>query len=281
MEQKNNTLLFYTLLYFVFLYLPVLFLPLFSFNDSNFMSFPLSGFTTEHYEEMWKSTNLHKALWASVKVGVVASVVSTTIALFAAKAFARYKFRGENISYGAIMMPFLIPEIILAVSILVIWLSLGFKLGLVPVTLGHILFCTPFAMLILIARIEGFDFSLEEASRDLGENAWGTFYRVSLPLYLPGIIPSLLLSFIISFDEFILAFFLTGSDATLPMYMWGQMRFIQKLPHVLALGAVIIVFTTLIVLLAFWLRNIGQGKDKAGLGIKIHEQFFYTDKSDI
>ena len=116
----------------------------------------------------------------------------------------------------AIMIPFLIPEIILAVAILVIWLSLGFKLGLVPVTLGHILFCTPFAMLILIARIEGIDFSLEEASRDLGENAWGTFYRVSLPLYLPGIIASLLLSFIISFDEFVLAFFLTGSDVHIP-----------------------------------------------------------------
>ena len=271
MEQKNNTLLIYTLLYFAFLYIPVLFLPIFSFNDANYMSFPLSGFTTEHYEEMWAKTNLHKALWASIKVGVVASVVSTTIALFAAKAFARYKFRGQNISYGAIMIPFLIPEIILAVAILVIWLSLGFKLGLVPVTLGHILFCTPFAMLILIARIEGFDFSLEEASRDLGENAWGTFYRVSLPLYLPGIIAALLLSFIISFDEFVLAFFLTGSDATLPMYMWAQMRFIQKLPHVLALGAVIIVFTTFIVLLAFWLRNLGQGKDRAEFGIKIHE----------
>ena len=271
MEKKNNTLLVYTLLYFAFLYIPVLFLPIFSFNDVNYMSFPLSGFTTEHYEEMWSKTNLHKALWASIKVGVVASVVSTTIALFAAKAFARYKFRGQNISYGAIMIHFLIPEIILAVAILVIWLSLGFKLGLVPVTLGHILFCTPFAMLILIARIEGFDFSLEEASRDLGENAWGTFYRVSLPLYLPGIIASLLLSFIISFDEFVLAFFLTGSDATLPMYMWAQMRFIQKLPHVLALGAVIIVFTTFIVLLAFWLRNLGQGKEKAEFGIKIHE----------
>lgn len=271
MEQKNNTLLIYTLLYFAFLYVPVLFLPLFSFNDGNYMSFPLTGFTTEHYEEMCSKSNLHNALWASIKVGVVASIVSTTIALFAAKAFARYKFRGQNISYGAIMMPFLIPEIILAVSLLIIWLALGFKLGLVPVTLGHILFCTPFAMLILIARIEGFDFSLEEASRDLGENAWGTFFRVSLPLYLPGIIASLLLSFIISFDEFVLAFFLTGSDATLPMYMWAQMRFVQKLPHVLALGAVIIVFTTLIVLLAFWLRNLGQGKKKAEFGINIHE----------
>ena len=271
MENKNNLLLTYTLIYFGFLYIPVLFLPIFSFNDANYMSFPLSGFTTEHYEEMWSKRNLHNALWASIKVGVVASVIGTTIALFAAKAFARYKFRGQNISYGAIMIPFLIPEIILAVAILVIWLSLGVKLGLVPVTIGHTLFVTPFAMLILIARIEGFDFSLEEASRDLGENAWGTFFRVSLPLYLPGIVAALLLSFIISFDEFVLAFFLTGSDATLPMYMWAQMRFIQKLPHVLALGACIIVATTFIVLLAFWLRNLGQGKGKTELGINIHE----------
>ena len=178
MNEKNSSLLIYTLIYFGFLYIPVLFLPIFSFNDANYMSFPLAGFTTDHYEEMWSKRNLHKALWASVKVGVVASVVSTAIALLAAKAFVRYKFRGQN----------------LAVSILIIWINLGFPLGLVPVTIGHILFCTPFAMLILIARIEGFDFSLEEASRDLGENAWGTFYRVSLPLYLPGIIAALLVN---------------------------------------------------------------------------------------
>ena len=92
---------------------------------------------------------------------------------------------------------------------------------------------------------------------------------MSFPLYLPGIVAALLLSFIISFDEFILAFFLTGSDATLPMYMWGQMRFVQKLPHVLALGAVILVFTTFIVLLAFWLRNLGQGKAKKDIGINL------------
>ena len=84
-----------------------------------------------------------------------------------------------------------------------------------------------------------------------------------------GIIAALLLSFIISFDEFILAFFLSGSDATLPMYMWNQMRFVKKLPHVLALGAVIIVFTTFIVLLAFWLRNVGQGKEKQDIAIKL------------
>ena len=95
MNEKNNSLLIYTLIYFAFLYVPVLFLPLFSFNDADYMSFPLAGFTTEHYEEMWSKRNLHKALWASIKVGVVASVVSTVIALFAAKAFAGSKFRGE------------------------------------------------------------------------------------------------------------------------------------------------------------------------------------------
>ena len=145
MNEKNNTLFLYPSLFW-FLYVPVLFLPIFSFNDANFMSFPLAGFTTEHYEEMWSKRNLHKALWASIKVGVVASVVSTTIALFAAKAFARYKFRGEKVSYGAIMMPFLIPEIILAVAILIIWINLGLNWGsfqsqLVILYFVHLLQC--------------------------------------------------------------------------------------------------------------------------------------------
>ena len=231
------------------------------------MSFPLSGFTFRHYEDMWSKAPVFRALWVSIKVGVIASVVSTIIALMAAKAFTKYKFIGSRVSYGAVLLPFLIPEIILAVSLIVIWLSLGFKLGLVPVTIGHILFCTPFCMLILISRIEGFDSSLEEASRDLGENAWSTFWKVSFPLYLPGIVASLLLGFIISFDEFILAFFLSSSDQTLPIYMWSQLRFPKKLPHVLALGAIIIVATSFIVMLSYWFRNIGQSKNNKGIHI--------------
>ena len=117
-------------------------------------------------------------------------------------------------------------------------------------------------MLVLISRMEGFDRNLEEASMDLGENAWGTFWRVTFPLVLPAIVASLLLSFVISFDEFILAFFLTSNDQTLPLYMWGQLRFPKKLPHVLALGAVIIVATSIIVMLSYWLRNLGSPTDK-------------------
>tara|TARA_B100001250_G_scaffold380595_1_gene372164 strand:+ start:786 stop:1595 length:810 start_codon:yes stop_codon:yes gene_type:complete len=262
MYKKNNTLLIYSIIYFAFLYIPVMLLPIFSFNDAIHMVFPLKGFTFKWYDQMIHSSRLHKALMNSVKVGLVASVCSTFIALLAAKAFTRYKVRLHQLSYGAILLPFVIPEIIIAVALIVLWTGMGLQLGLIPVTIAHILFCTPFCLLILISRMEGFDKHLEEAAMDLGENAWGTFWRVTFPLVLPAIIASLLLSFVISFDEFILAFFLSSSDQTLPMYMWGQMRFPKKLPHVLALGAVIIVVTSLIVIISYWLRNIGNPSSK-------------------
>ena len=262
MYKKNNALLIYSIFYFAFLYTPVMLLPIFSFNDSWHMVFPLKGFTLEWYNQMINSSRLHKALMNSFKVGLVASIFSTFIALLAAKAFTRYKVKFHQISYGAILLPFVIPEIIIAVALIVLWTGMGLQLGLVPVTIAHILFCTPFCLLILISRMEGFDKNLEEAAMDLGENSWGTFWRVTFPLVLPAVIASLLLSFVISFDEFILAFFLSSSDQTLPMYMWGQMRFPKKLPHVLALGAVIILVTSIIVIISYWLRNIGNPSSK-------------------
>ena len=269
MYNKNNTLFIYCVFYFAFLYIPVLLLPIFSFNDSFHMVFPLKGFTFDWYIQMWNKSRLHQALFNSIKVGIIASVVSTFIALFAAKAFTRYKVKFHGLSYGAILLPFIIPEIIIAVALIVIWTSMGLKLGLIPVTISHILFCTPFCMIILIARMEGFDNHLEEASQDLGEGLFMTFWRVSFPILLPGLIAAFLLGFIISFDEFLLAMFLQGSDQTLPIYMWGQLRFARRLPHVLALGAVIIVATSLIVMLAYWLRNVGQPQEKQDLTFKI------------
>ena len=233
------------------------------------MAFPLKGFSTQHYEDMWNSPQLFDALGNSIYVGVVSSLIATMLAFFASRAFTKYKFRGQSLSYGAILTPFLIPEIILAIALLVIWVSIGLPLGLTPIIIGHGLFCTPFSMIILIARMEGFDNHLEEASRDLGEGVLMTFWRVSFPILIPGLIAAFHLGFIISFDEFLLAMFLQGSDQTLPIYMWGQLRFARRLPHVLALGAVIIVATSLIVMLAYWLRNVGQPQEKQDLTFKI------------
>jgi spermidine/putrescine transport system permease protein len=119
---------------------------------------------------------------------------------------------------------------------------------------------------VLVARFEGFDRNLEEASADLGENAWMTFWRVTGPLMLPGILASLLLTFITSFDEFLVAYFLSGTEATLPIYIWGQLRFPQRLPMVLALGTLILAASVALVVLAEWARNWGVAPDKKSIG---------------
>jgi spermidine/putrescine transport system permease protein len=130
--------------------------------------------------------------------------------------------------------------------------------------LGHLLICAPFSLAVLVARFEGFDPNLEEASADLGEDRWMTFWRVTFPLMLPGIIASLLLTFITSFDEFLVAYFLSGTQATLPVYIWSQLRFPARLPMVLALGTIILCVSVVLVVLAEKLRNQGVKKPMVG-----------------
>ncbi len=247
----------YAILYLSFIYIPVLFLPLFSFNDSIYIAFPLQGFTLEWYEKMANSDGLLGALYNSIKVGSVVAVLATILGTFAAKAVTRYKMPGRGPVVTFIMIPLVIPGIIMGIALLVIANMSGMGLSLYTIGLGHLLISTPFAMLIMVSRLEGFDKNLEEASQDLGEGAWSTFWRVTFPLALPGIIASLLLSFTISFDEFILAFFLAGTETTLPVYIWGQLRFPSRLPAVLALGAFILMVSFVVVTFAEWFRRRG------------------------
>jgi spermidine/putrescine transport system permease protein len=265
-RRRNRPLHLYALLYLVFLYIPVLFLPLFSFNDSLFIAFPLKGFTTAWYEELFHNEPLFAALLNSLRVGVTTSVISTFLGIFGAKAITRYRMPGQKPVVGFIMLPLIIPDIIFGVSLLILMTSLGVPLSLYTITVGHIIICVPFSMATLIPRFEGFDKSIEEASADLGENMWWTFWRVTLPIVFPGIVASLLLCFTISFDEFIMAFFLSGTDPTLPVYIWGQLRFPQKLPGVLALGSIILVVSFILVFFAQWVRTRGiQPENQVGV----------------
>jgi spermidine/putrescine transport system permease protein len=245
----------YAYAYLVFLYVPVLLLPLFSFNDSAVVAFPLQGFTTQWYANVMATTALREAFFNSLKVGVAASVLGTLLGIAAARATTRYNFPGKGPITGFLLLPMVLPEIIVAVAMLVVLLQLGFELSLLTVTLGHILFCIPFAMTVLRASFQGLDRSLEEASLDLGESAAMTFLRVTLPLVAPGLISSLLICFTLSFDEFILAFFLSGTEPTLPIYIWSQLRFTAKLPNVLALGSLILLFSLILLGTAKWLRR--------------------------
>jgi spermidine/putrescine transport system permease protein len=262
--MKSRPLLVYAFAYLVFLYLPVLVLPVFSFNNSEFIAFPLSGFTTRWYAALAADTAMQHALGNSLKVAAATSLLSTLLGLTAAKAVTRYRLRGAAAALGFIALPLFIPDIVLGISLLLALGSLGLPLSLAGVVLGHLLICVPFALTVLIARFEGFDRNLEEASADLGEDGWMTFWRVTFPLVLPGILASLLLTFITSFDEFLIAYFLSGTEATLPVYIWGQLRFPERLPMVLALGALILAASVSLVVAAEYIRNIGVREPRVG-----------------
>ncbi len=245
----------YTVFYLVFLYLPVMLLPLFSFNDGTIVAFPLQGFTLKWYGQLGQQDTLIQALVNSLIVGGVAAALSTALGLFAARAYVRYRFRGKQLSEGLVMLPLVIPGIIVASSMLVLFISIGLRPSLTAIILGHTFLALPFAVSIMKSSFDQFDQSLEEAAFDLGESVVGTFRRVTLPIVLPGIVSSLLVTFTVSFDEFVLAFFLSGNEPTLPVYIWSQIRFPAKLPNTLALGSLLLFFSILLLLIAETFRR--------------------------
>lgn len=266
--MKGRGTRIYTVIYLTFLYAPILLLPLFAFNASTIIAFPLSGFTTEWFVALPGEPELRKAVGFSLQIAASTAIIATLLGICAARAGTKYRFPGKGPILGFIMLPLVLPEIIVAVSLLVVLLRLGLPLGALTVILGHVLICTPFCIAILNSAFASLDQSLEEAAYDLGEGPWSAFRLVILPLVMPGIISSLLISFTISLDEYIIASFLTGTQPTLPVYLFSQMRFPQKLPIVMALGTVLVCMSVVLLTIAEYFRRRGiaraGGKDSGG-----------------
>ena len=266
--MKIPVLRIYTIGYLIFLYAPIILLPLFAFNDSKIIAFPLSGFTTAWFAQMWQDDALFSALKNSLIIGVTVSVLSTTLGIFAARASTRYNFPGKTGILGLVMLPLVLPEMIVAMSLLVVLLGVGVPLSVFTIIIGHVLICTPFAVAILSSAFQSLDKSLEEAAYDLGEGAISTFWLIILPLVMPGIISSLLISFTISLDEFIIAFFLGGTETTLSVYIFGQFRFPAKVPSIMALGTLLVLLSITLLATAEYFRRKGiakaGGKDSGG-----------------
>lgn len=255
-KGKNYPLMIYAVFFAIFLYLPILFIPIFSFNSGVYVKFPLEEFTFGWYADLLNRAPLQDAFWNSVKVGVFVSLLSTLIAVPAAMAVARYRLPGKKPLVGFMMLPLVVPGIIFGVALLSLANRLGLTLSLATVTAGHMVICLPYAIAVLLPRFEGFNRSLEEASADLGENPWWTFWRVTFPAIRPGILACMLMTFTISFDEFFMAFFLSGTEVTLPMYIWGQLRFPSDFPSLLALATLILTFSFLLVFASLKLGQI-------------------------
>ena len=268
MKTKGTGLRLYTIVYLAFLYAPIILLPMFAFNDGTIIAFPLKGLTTKWFALMAEKDQLHHAVVNSLIVASSTAVMATVLGVFAARASTRFQFRGKSGIMALIMLPLVLPEMIVAMAILVVLLQTGATLGIWSVILGHALICTPFAIAILSAAFQSLDQSLEEAAYDLGEGKFSTFRLIILPLVLPGIISSVLISFTISMDEFILAAFLGGNEATLPVYIYSQLRFPKEIPVIMAVATCLVAVSICLLIIAEYFRRRGVartgGKDSGG-----------------
>lgn len=250
----------YAILYLVFLYAPIALLPLFAFNESSVIAFPLSGFSTKWFSAMWSDNQLFRALRNSMAVSGSTAVIATCFGVLAARAATRYGFPLKGGLMGLIMLPMVLPNMIIAMSILVVLLAIGIPLSLWTIVLGHVLICIPFATAIMSTSFHSLDRSLEEAACDLGETPASAFRLIVLPLVTPGIIASLLMCFTISLDEFVIAFFLGGTNSTLASYIYGQFRFPARVPAMLALGSILVLVSVILLGLAEYFRRRGLAR---------------------
>jgi spermidine/putrescine transport system permease protein len=256
-RRKPLALPVYALAYLIFLYAPIVLVPVFAFNDSIILSFPLEGFTVKWFGEMWNDAQLFNALRNSLIVAVSSAALATVLGLFAARASTRFSFPLKGGLLGLIMLPLVLPEMILAMSLLVALLAVGLNLSIVTVIVGHVLITTPLAVAILSSAFQSLDKSLEEAACDLGETPASTFRLIILPLVMPGIVSSFLICFTVSLDEFIVAYFLAGTEPMLSSYIFGQFRFPANVPRVMALGTILVLLSICLLAIAEYSRRRG------------------------
>lgn len=247
----------YVGLYVLFLYLPVALIPLFSFNDSIQAAFPLQGFTLTWYGTLANNPTLSGAFANSLLVGFAAAALATLCGI----TVAYMDLYGRSPLAAAISalarLPILIPGVIVGISLLILVNLAGFGPSLLAIVLGHLLVALPTTVVIMRGRFAAIPRTIPEAALDLGASDWAVFRRIMLPLSLPAVGSAFMLAFLISFDEFIVAFFLAGTEQTLPLYIWAQLRFPKSLPTVMALGTVILAGSILIAILAELLRQRG------------------------
>ena len=234
---------------FVIIYAPIVLVVIFSFNAGRFQAFPLRGFTIEWYQKMFSDPAFMEALQNSILVSFGASLISTAIGFFGAYSLIKARFPFKDTLSSFLITPLAVPAILLGISLRVYFFSIGWHFSLLTVLLGHLIFDIPLALLILRARLLQIPISLEEAAWDLGAGRLRSLWEVVLPMSIPGILVSILLTFTFSFDEFIVAYFLTQFELTLPIKIWANL-ITGFDPTVNAIGSIVLVLSLSVVLIA-------------------------------
>jgi spermidine/putrescine transport system permease protein len=239
----------------IVLYLPIAILFLFSFNAGTRLAFPLEGVTTEWYAAALGDGALVEAARNSLLVGVASATVATSLGAMVAIATLRLRFPGRRLLLALAGLPLLVPFVVMGVAFFLLFVLFDLPRSLVTVAIGHSVISIPYAALIILSRLGGLDPGLEDAAMDLGATYPATLRRVVLPLMGPSLLSAWLTCFIVSFDEIALAIFLVGGDPTFPVFLYGQLRFAQRLPVLVAMAVLLMIGTVALTLIALRLRE--------------------------
>jgi spermidine/putrescine transport system permease protein len=216
----------FTGLVIAYLFIPVLVMALFGFNDhAGRFNLVWQGFTLEHYRGIFDVPELTAALKNSLIVAAVSTIVATILGTMVALALTRFEFRGRPLLNLLIFVPMATPEIILGVSLLSLFVTVGLARGMPTIIIAHIMFSISYVIVTVKARTTGFDRNLEDAAQDLGASPWTTFWTVTFPLIFPGILAAGLLAFILSIDDYVITTFNAGGTVTMPLWIYGISRF--------------------------------------------------------
>ena len=247
---KSSWLLrFHVLLTYIFLYAPIIVLVIFSFNTDH-RNANWQGFTLHWYGNLMHNEAVQRALFNSLKVGLSSTLIATTIGTMAALALSRYEVPCHKLVGFLVFVPLVIPEIVMGISILTLYLSLSIPLSIYTVIFAHVAFCIAYVTITVRSRLAGIDPCLEEAAADLGATRWATFRLITFPQMLPGIISGALLSFTLSFDDFVISNFTSGSSyETLTIHIYSMNKKSVK-PNIYSLSTIIF-FAVLVLLIVY------------------------------
>lgn len=266
---RKRLLTGYSLLFFVFLYAPILLIVGYSFNSNPINMMVWDSFTLDWYRSIFGlSTRLgESALYAestdqllaavrtSLIVATTTTLFSTVVGTLTALAIARYRFRLQSFYRFLLFMPMVMPDIVLGIALLIFFVSAGVPLGTGSIILGHCTFLISYVFIIVSARLAGMDTQLEEASADLGAGPWTTFRRITLPLIAPGIAGGAMLAFIISMDDLVITYFISGVDSTtLPVFIYSMIRRGIK-PEINAIATLLLLASLVIAAGGLYLRS--------------------------
>jgi spermidine/putrescine transport system permease protein len=253
----------HSVLSYIFLYAPILILIVYSFNASR-LAFVWKGFTLEWYVRLFNNPAIGAALKNSLIVATTSAGISTVFGTMVALAMERYEFWGKLPFDALLYLPIIIPDIAMAVMLLLFFVLVHFPLGLYTIIISHIAFNISFVAVVVRARLAQFDLTVEEAAYDLYANNWQTFRRVTLPLLMPGIMGGGLLAFTLSLDDFVITFFTAGPGATtLPLRIYSMVK-LGVTPEINALSSVMIMVSMLLVFISFLLQRGGGVKVEFG-----------------